>query len=130
MWADYFSIAQAHNTLLIHAHGCKYALIQPFQAHRAAQGMAIAALPSYSASSDFFVVIAPEALHKNTNTQCDVQSYAARGWCRAELMSYVSAHGMRNMWVLTGCAKNYEMRPVSLDEINMRVFQGETLSSM
>ena len=100
------------------------------QEHRGMQVMAITALPVYSAYSDAFIVIAPHTTHSNTCEPCGLDSYATRGWCRAEMLSKVCGSGLKHMYVFeTNGDTNAggTLQPVTLDwlsRLSLHVFDG------
>merc|ERR1719333_939332 len=77
VWVDYCSIAQEH---------------------RGMQMLAVSSLPVYACSADIFVIVAPPAEHQSSR-HCDLQSYNARGWCRAEMLAKICSSGLQNFFV-------------------------------
>ena len=63
---------------------------------------AIDALGVISSVAHFFIVIAPDAVHKDTKIRCNKASYARRGWCRLEQWGHLSTMGMENMFFYDG----------------------------
>jgi hypothetical protein len=104
VWVDYCSIAQDH---------------------RGMQMLAVSSLPVYSASADIFVIIAPPAEHQ-CSRRCDLQSYNARGWCRAEMLAKICSSGLENFFIFESSEGGLE--PVTEDRLpslSMFVFEGE-----
>jgi len=104
VWVDYCSIAQDH---------------------RGMQMLAVSSLPVYSASADIFVIIAPPAEHQSSR-RCDLQSYNARGWCRAEMLAKICSSGLENFFVFA--SGEGDLEPVTEDtlpSLSMFVFEGE-----
>ena len=77
VWVDYVSIPQRN---------------------RSEQKLAIASLPTFASCCDFFIVVAPDAAHKNTGCLCGSKSYRSRAWCRAEIMSCWARNGTSAMY--------------------------------
>jgi hypothetical protein len=63
---------------------------------------AISTLGVYAALFDYFIVIAPPAVHKNTSKAINMSSYQKRGWCRLEQWGHMCSHGMKNMFSWDG----------------------------
>jgi hypothetical protein len=104
VWVDYCSIAQDH---------------------RGMQMLAVSSLPVYSASADIFVIIAPPAEHQ-CSRHCDLQSYNARGWCRAEVLAKICSSGLENFFIFA--SSEGDLEPVTEDKLpslSMFVFEGE-----
>ncbi|CAK0880939.1 unnamed protein product [Prorocentrum cordatum] len=104
VWVDYCSIAQDH---------------------RGMQMLAVSSLPVYSASADIFVIIAPPAEHQSSR-RCDLQSYNARGWCRAEMLAKICSSGLENFFIFA--SGEGDLEPVTEDtlpSLSMFVFEGE-----
>jgi len=104
VWVDYCSIAQDH---------------------RGMQMLAVSSLPVYSASADIFVIIAPPAEHQ-CSRRCDLQSYNARGWCRAEVLAKICSSGLENFFIFE--SSEGDLEPVTEDRLpslSMFVFEGE-----
>jgi hypothetical protein len=72
------------------------------QKNRNGQALAVSSLPAFARFCDVFAVVAPNAYHAEANKSCSLDSYKTRGWCRMELLSKVSASGLRNMWFVSG----------------------------
>jgi len=105
VWVDYASIAQNH---------------------RGAQTAAIAALPHYASSCDVFVIVAPTAVHVDTKTQCDVESYNRRGWCRTEMLSKFCGSGTLNVFIKKEQGQPMERLTKSwFDRLSTCVFEGD-----
>uniref|UniRef100_A0A7S1ATK8 Uncharacterized protein n=1 Tax=Noctiluca scintillans TaxID=2966 RepID=A0A7S1ATK8_NOCSC len=105
VWVDYCSIAQEQRPM---------------------QELAIRSLPLYSSISDMFIVVAPQAEHDNSKKNCDIDTYATRGWCRAEMMAKVFGSGLDNMFLCE--AVGAALKPVTmdmLDQLDLRVFEGD-----
>ena len=82
-------------------------------------------MPLYVSLCDMFVVIAPSAVHVDLNSACDFETYLARGWCRAEIMTKVLNTGLRNLFLCE--SRTGELDPVTedtLQRIDLRVFEG------
>ena len=101
------------------------------QEHRGMQVMAISSLPVYSAHSDAFIVIAPSAVHAQTQMMCDLGTYVTRGWCRAEMLSKVCGSGLHHMYVFEGGGEGAgapRLEPVTLEyltKLSLHVFSGQ-----
>ena len=101
------------------------------QEHRGMQVMAISSLPVYSAYSDAFIVIAPSAVHAQTQMICDLDTYATRGWCRAEMLSKVCGSGLHHMYVFEGGGEGAgapRLEPVTVEyltKLSLHVFSGQ-----
>jgi hypothetical protein len=103
VWVDYCSIAQEH---------------------RGMQMLAVSSLPVYASSADIFVIVAPPAEHQS-NRKCDLQSYNARGWCRAEMLAKICSSGLQNFFIF---GESHELEQVTEDRLpslSMYVFEGE-----
>jgi hypothetical protein len=88
--------------------------------------LAVDSLAVYAAMCKYFVVIAPNAVHENTN-ECNLASYARRGWCRLEQWARMTA-GFTGMYLATDSG----FQPFEMMNVNsaMRVFEGDfTVSS-
>merc|ERR1719221_125232 len=95
------------------------------QDHRGMQMLAVSSLPVYSASADIFVIIAPPAEHQ-CSRHCDLQSYNARGWCRAEMLAKICSSGLENFFIFA--SSEGDLEPVTEDKLpslSMFVFEGE-----
>ncbi|CAK0880945.1 unnamed protein product [Prorocentrum cordatum] len=93
--------------------------------HRGMQMLAVSSLPVYSASADIFVIIAPPAEHQSSR-RCDLQSYNARGWCRAEMLAKICSSGLENFFIFA--SGEGDLEPVTEDtlpSLSMFVFEGE-----
>ena len=66
------------------------------------KGLSILSLPAYAGASDYFVAVVPNTTHAATRLPCDARSYAARCWCRAEVMSCWARNGSRDMYYYRG----------------------------
>ena len=75
LWLDYTSIPQVNPTLKM---------------------LAIESLAVYSSHCNYFLVLAPDAVHAHTLKPCDAASYSRRGWCRLEQWAAATSgfHGM------------------------------------
>jgi hypothetical protein len=71
------------------------------QRNRALQRMAIESLPAFASTCDYFVVVAPPCSHQNGDA-CDIDSFRARAWCRAEVMSCWAMRGADCMYLSAG----------------------------
>jgi len=95
------------------------------QANRAAQKMAISSLPCFASTSNFFVVVSPDVVHKDTGCLCNSRTYRSRAWCRAEIMSCWARNGTEGMFVST----NQGLRPLAANDAilleALDVFHGE-----
>mmetsp|Transcript_75361 Transcript_75361/g.218868 ORF Transcript_75361/g.218868 Transcript_75361/m.218868 type:complete len:480 (+) Transcript_75361:2-1441(+) len=102
---------------------CDYASIA--QMHRQSQMLAVGSLPVYASEADVFVIVAPAATHANTCLPCNVDTYNARGWCRAEILSKVCSTGLEQTYLSTGCEEGIEpMTQDLLDRLDLKVFDG------
>ncbi|KAL1521120.1 hypothetical protein AB1Y20_022674 [Prymnesium parvum] len=105
IWLDYWSIPQQHTGLQI---------------------LAISSLPVYAALANYFLVVAPTAVHATTGKECDLSTYVRRGWCRAELLSKVCGSGYENMFKITGDSSKIEQFQVDMNDMSsLCVFHGE-----
>jgi len=89
------------------------------------QKLAMASLPTFAAVCNYFVVVAPETVHADTDCKCDAVSYRRRAWCRAEVMSCWARNGTGDMYLSTNqtlepLAPSNDVLAESLD-----VFSGE-----
>lgn len=66
----------------------------------------IDSLGTFSSVLQNFVVIAPTAVHKDTQLVCDKASYARRGWCRLEQWGHMCNMGMKDMFFYDGGKKD------------------------
>jgi hypothetical protein len=104
IWVDYCSIAQDH---------------------RGMQMLAVSSLPVYASSADIFVIIAPPAEHQSCR-RCDLQSYNARGWCRAEMLAKICSSGLQNFFIFgSGDQALEQVTESRLPSLSMFVFEGE-----
>ena len=77
VWYDYFCIPQCTVT----SQSPSYANVVEDQRN------AIASIPAYIDRCDFVVVLCPLMRHANTRSMLNLDSWAERGWCRAEAMT-------------------------------------------
>ena len=63
LWIDFVCIPQANKTL---------------------QMLSIGSLAIYAHACRYFVVVAPATTHEDTHKECNMHTYARRGWCRLE----------------------------------------------
>lgn len=63
---------------------------------------AINTLGVFSSAASFFVVVAPNTVHKDTKKVVDKESYQRRGWCRLEQWGHMCLHGMERMFYYDG----------------------------
>mmetsp|Transcript_22794 Transcript_22794/g.64763 ORF Transcript_22794/g.64763 Transcript_22794/m.64763 type:complete len:1031 (+) Transcript_22794:110-3202(+) len=103
IWVDYCSVAQDHRGL---------------------QMLAIRSLPIYASSADAFVIVAPPAEHQNSK-RCDLNTYNARGWCRAEMLAKVCSSGLRNFFLFEGGGALEPITEERLLSLSMYVFEGD-----
>jgi len=103
IWVDYCSIAQDH---------------------RGMQMLAVSSLPVYASSADIFVIIAPPAEHQSTR-HCDLESYNARGWCRAEVLAKICSSGLDNFFIFASEGELEAVTEKRLPSLSMYVFEGE-----
>ena len=83
------------------------------QENQSEQRLAIASLPTFSSSCNYFVVIAPTTMHADIlHYTCDSRTYRKRAWCRAEIMSCWARNGTASMFVNT----NEGLRPLATDD--------------
>ncbi|CAK0853335.1 unnamed protein product [Prorocentrum cordatum] len=96
------------------------------QKNKSQQSSAISSLPIYASSAHAFIVIAPEAVHKDLCQICSLETYQNRAWCRAELLSHSLTHGVGDMYLANSQNK---IEPVRLGSAMMNeaiyVFEGE-----
>jgi hypothetical protein len=88
------------------------------------QMLAVSSLPVYASSADIFVIIAPPAEHQSTR-RCDLESYNARGWCRAEMLAKICSSGLDNFFIFTGDSELEAVTEQRLPSLSMYVFEGE-----
>ncbi|CAK0892578.1 unnamed protein product [Prorocentrum cordatum] len=69
------------------------------QKNKSQQSCAISSLPIYASSAHAFIVVAPEAVHKDLCQMCSLETYQNRAWCRAELLSHSLTHGVDDMYL-------------------------------
>jgi hypothetical protein len=67
---------------------------------------AIASIAVYACCASYFVVVAPEAVHTDTNQLCNAETYARRGWCRLEQWSFMAVCGVEHMYLLENSEQN------------------------
>jgi hypothetical protein len=103
VWVDYCSVAQDHRGL---------------------QMLAVKSLPIYASSADAFVIVAPPAEHQ-CSKRCDLQTYNARGWCRAEMLAKVCSSGLRNFFIFAGEGALEPVTEGRLPSLSMYVFEGD-----
>jgi len=65
---------------------------------------AINTLGVFSSLAPFFVVVAPDTIHKDTGAKVNKVSYQRRGWCRLEQWGHICLQGMENMFWYDGKA--------------------------
>jgi len=95
------------------------------QRNRPIQELAVSSLPLYASLSDVFIIVAPPTRHLDTQKLCDGKTYAARGWCRAEMLSKVITTGTHRMFLCESA--HGELNPVTpdmLEHLPMYVFEG------
>ena len=80
VWVDYASVPQANSTQ---------------------QKVAINSLPSFSSCVDNFVVVALSTVHTSTGLTCDLASFHARCWCRAEIAGCWARNGTEDIYIST-----------------------------
>jgi hypothetical protein len=105
VWVDYCSISQDN---------------------RCMQALAVSSLPVYAASADVFVIVAPPARHVQSQVSTDLESYNARGWCRAEMLAKICSTGLENFYVLS--TEGGDLQRVTeegMSSLSMYVFEGE-----
>jgi hypothetical protein len=103
VWVDYASIAQDH---------------------RGMQMLAVSSLPVYASSADVFVIVAPPAEHQSCR-RCDLDSYNARGWCRAEMLAKICSSGLENFFIFAHEGGLERVTEERLPSLSMYVFEGE-----
>jgi len=110
VWADYSAIPQRSRSL---------------------QELAIMSLPTYAFNCDYFIVITPDAVHKDTGTPISLESYQDRMWCRAEQLSHVCSCGTEAMYFADDngvqSGKDYFGTQAQFDaylDIALKVFDG------
>ncbi|KAL1520672.1 hypothetical protein AB1Y20_022242 [Prymnesium parvum] len=81
VWVDYSCMPQLNPTTL---------------------SLAVSDLSEVAALATYFVVIAPPAVHLDTQQLCDMETYQRRGWCRLEQFSYVCTGKTDSMLISTG----------------------------
>jgi len=59
---------------------------------------AINTLGVFSSLAQYFVVVAPDSVHKDTEQKVNKASYQRRGWCRLEQWGHMCKSGMENMY--------------------------------
>ena len=59
---------------------------------------AINTLGVFSSLAQYFVVVAPDSVHKDTGQPVNKASYQRRGWCRLEQWGHMCKSGMENMY--------------------------------
>ena len=65
------------------------------------QDLAIHTLGSYCSTASAFIVIAPQALHRDTGRICNFTTYQTRMWTRAEQFCHAAVNGIDAMWLAT-----------------------------
>ena len=99
------------------------------QAHRATRELAVTSLPLFITACDMFVVIAPPAVHSDLNVLCNLETFLARGWCRAEILTKVTSTGFENLFVCESTTGQLQpMSEETLEGIDLRVFDGTSLA--
>ncbi len=78
VWYDYFCIPQC--TVTSQSRSVDANVVED-------QRNAIASIPAYIDRCDFVVVLCPLMRHANTRSTLNLDSWAERGWCRAEAMT-------------------------------------------
>jgi len=101
---------------------CDYVSIP--QQCRAIQTLAIISLPVYSSKVNAFMVVAPKAMHEETQVECCLKTYSARAWCRAEVLSHALCKGIANMYVANEAGLIPFMQESSTVSDSIHVFQG------
>jgi len=69
------------------------------QRNPSVQQLAIDSLPIYAYNSDFFIIVAPKAIHHDTREEQDLHSYNGRMWCRAEQLSRICKCGTERLYI-------------------------------
>jgi hypothetical protein len=88
------------------------------------QMLAVSSLPVYASSADIFVIVAPPAEHQS-NRKCDLHSYNARGWCRAEMLAKICSSGLQNFFIFGESRELEQVTEDLLPSLSMYVFEGE-----
>lgn len=101
IWVDYIGIAQESKVI---------------------QKYAIQTLPAIASSLHSFVVVAPSTPHSDLKTNCDLDTYKRRGWCRAEVLSHVARRGTSELYIAT---EKGELRKVDGTRVGDNVTVGE-----
>lgn len=105
VWVDYLCVSQRHPN---------------------AKKMAVSALPAYISLMDRFIIVAPDAIHKETGLQCNLSTYGERGWCRMELMAKVCSTGFDRIFVCTGVGSDIShMMKDHFEHFSFNVYEGE-----
>eukprot|EP00746_Dinoflagellata_sp_MGD_P089598 gnl/MRDRNA2_/MRDRNA2_35358_c0_seq1.p1 gnl/MRDRNA2_/MRDRNA2_35358_c0~~gnl/MRDRNA2_/MRDRNA2_35358_c0_seq1.p1 ORF type:complete len:316 (-),score=35.94 gnl/MRDRNA2_/MRDRNA2_35358_c0_seq1:369-1316(-) len=92
------------------------------QEHRGMQKLAVSSLPAYASSCDAFIVVAPDAMHRDSGKSCNLQTYNSRGWCRAEMLAKVCSSGLESFFIAQD--GNLEKVTNELDLLDLHVFNG------
>jgi len=95
------------------------------QRHAGAQAMAMWALPAYVSTADHFIICAPDAVHRDTQEPCGLDTYTCRGWCRLEMMARACSSGVEQVYLQTEAADDLRaMTAADFQTLSLRVFEG------
>jgi len=94
------------------------------QLNRSMQLAAVSSIAAYAGCANTFISIAPPVQHKDTCAPADEATYARRGWCRLEQLSFILVHGLASAHVFgTGMSLLANKRGWLQQAIN--VFDGD-----
>jgi len=107
LWVDYFSIPQLT---------------------AATQRQAISSISTYAAVARYFIVVAPETQHADSEASIGQDSYLSRGWCRLEQWAAMAASGAGMAHILLYNSDNRSLTSISSRPEwvtkSIQVFQG------
>ena len=96
------------------------------QRHTKAQWMAVSSLPVYVLMVDTFIIIAPDATHRDTKDVCGLSTYTRRGWCRLEMLAKACGSGFQNMYSVEGTGTSLRrLSQEDFEHLSMNVFDGD-----
>ena len=95
---------------------------------------AINTLGVFSSLAQYFVVVAPDSVHKDTGKPVNKASYQRRGWCRLEQWGHMCKSGMENMYFykdneLVSVDDSPEDKAADWFEESILVFEGDYTNS-
>ena len=103
VWVDYICVSQRHSK---------------------AQWMAVSSLPVYVSMVDIFIIIAPDATHRDTQALCGLSTYTRRGWCRLEMLAKACGSGFQHMYSVEGSGTSLRrLSQQDFEHLSLNVFR-------